>query len=83
MMGDVKAFKFTPLEEFDWFRGDTGVLVARYYPGNTYNCTVQPVHDKLREMCSVWESEGKIKVFPLHSTETLKIVEVQDNDDSA
>ena len=60
-------FKFEPLEEFTRVReypDGSKVTIGHYLPGGTYNCTKEPRHDALRDICTKWESEGKIrKVF--------------------
>jgi len=61
-------FKFAPLKKFKWTRkyeDGTEVMVGEYHPGMTYNCTKEPRHDALREVCKEWEAEGLIRVIPL------------------
>ena len=63
-MGLPAQFKFTPLELFEWRRtmpdGEIR-LIGQYHPGMTYNCTKEPIHDALREICKQWLADGKIK----------------------
>lgn len=56
-------FIFSPLVEFEW--AEDGRVIGLYVPGNTYNCSRQPVHDRLRAKCAEWQEEGKIEVAPL------------------
>lgn len=74
-------FKFTPLEMFEWHRTmpDGSVrLIGQYWPGMTYNCTMEPVHDALREICGKWVEEGKIRIIPLDPGQTFKVVKVSE-----
>lgn len=77
-----REFKFIPLTEFEWVReyddGET-LHVATYYPGNSYNCTREPRHDALREMCKHWEADGKIMVIPLLNGQQFKTIPVGGN----
>ncbi|MEO1082401.1 MAG: hypothetical protein AAFY29_22795 [Pseudomonadota bacterium] len=76
-------FKFYPLEEFDYTRENpdgSKRLVARYFPGNGYNCTRQPVHDHLREQCKTWEAEGKIRIVPLDPGVQFQMNQVRTQD---
>ncbi len=59
----IQEFRFMPLEQFEWWVDDE--LIGQYIPGMTYNCTSDRRHDALREMCKVWEAEGKIQVLAL------------------
>lgn len=75
-------FKFTPLEEFEWWRELTDndgnvvdrTLIAQYLPGQTYNCTRKPVHDALREKCKQWLDEGKIQIMALPSGQSFQVI---------
>lgn len=62
---NMQEFRFVPTVEFTWFREDVNKLVGVYHPGASYNCTREPRHDKLREMCDQWEAEGKIVKIPV------------------
>jgi len=70
-----EEFIFTPLVEFDYFRGE--VLIAHYMPGMTYNCTRHPRHDTLYQKCAEWEQQGKIRKIPLQGAQQFKTVEVK------
>lgn len=77
----LMEFKFAPLTYFEWERTlDDGSkqFMGQYHPGMTYNCTKEARHDALRAKCREWESEGKIKVIPLKTGQSLKTIVVEE-----
>lgn len=74
-------FKFRAIKEFEYWREDSNSqdgkrLVATYYPGpsTTYNCTLNPVHDHLREQCKQWYADGLIEIMPLPHGARMKMI---------
>ena len=76
----MKAFTFTPLIEFEWFREDLNKLIGIYYPGMTYNCTLEARHDTLRLKCAEWESQGRIQILELKPNEQFITLEINHGD---
>lgn len=77
----MMEFKFVPLVDFEWereYEDGTKRLIGHYIPGNTYNCTREPRHDALREVCKTWEAEGKIRRIPLNPGEFFKTIGIGD-----
>ena len=76
-------FRFTPItnDYFDWWRRfDDGEKrhIGRYYPGMTYNCTKEPVHDALREKCKEWLEKEMIAIIPLLPGQSLRMVKTKE-----
>ena len=71
---NLVEFKFFPLEDFK--HEEDGEVKAHYIPGNSYNCSRDPVHDHLRDLCAGWAKEGKIRVVPLAKGEVFRRVHV-------
>lgn len=67
-----REFRFIPLQEFYYY--NDGKMVAKYIPGNTYNCRRDAAHDLLREKCREWESEGKIKIVYLVNGQSFNVI---------
>lgn len=77
-------FRFMPVGKmFDWVRefpdGEKR-LIGQYYPGMTYNCTKEPIHDALREKCKEWLGKGMIRIIELPAGVSLKMVNVQEGE---
>jgi len=76
----IKPFTFTPLIQFEWFRKDLNKLIGIYYPGMTYNCTLDARHDLLRAKCDEWEAEGIIQIIALKPNQRFITLEINDGD---
>ena len=70
-------FKFSPLKDFSWVRkyeDGTEKLMGNYHVGGTYNCSKEPRHDALREMCKEWKEKGMISTSTLLPGEVMKTI---------
>lgn len=65
--------RWAPLTQFTW-RDDEGNIIGEYWPGNTYNCTRFPQHEKLRFALANWLKLGMVELYPLKHDQLFQML---------